>query len=136
MALSLDYIGKFLIVMVTVSVAITLIINFQGDLEMNLPWEEEDGDTDIRIVELDGGDELNQMTLFIDNCQERSLRNPQTSFECFLITHTDGGFPDIDDDLDEDDWDEVVNIEDLEDAITVKIEYNIQEGGVVVEKIN
>ncbi len=135
MALSLDYIGKFLIVMVTVSVAVTLIINFRGDVEVGVPWgnDEESG---VQIVEMDSGNEETELKVLIDNCVDQSIRNPESSFECYLVMHVDGGF-DGSISLDADDWEEVEKVpDDFEDKTNLMIEHSLPDGGVVVEIIS
>lgn len=137
MALSLDYIGKFVIVMVTISVATTLIINWQGDIDFSPPTD--NGEDGLELVEVGGSNEGTRLRTLVVECHDRMQQNPQTSFDCFLATSTQsGGFDITSSDLE----DEVGNLEnvDVEDGISgstnVRIGYDVYEGKVLVEGVN
>ena len=88
MALSLDYMGKFVIVMVTIAIGVSLIITFSNqirDTSPELPGEEEEGTSIVRISSQDKAVEL------LNFCHDRSLEQGGRSFTCFLVVNSGDG---------------------------------------------
>ena len=145
MALSLDYIGKFIIVMVTVSVAITLIVNWQGDIDLDFIHGENGDPTDMEIVEMDAEDGgVDRIRILVEECYDRSREFSHQSFECFMAVQTGGeefdfNEGDLEDEVRADMDDDLVNVDEtgneINDATNVLVRYEVGEG-IVVEKVS
>ncbi len=95
MAISLDYIGKFIIMTVVIAVAITLILTFQNDVEGNVPsvpGNDNGGNPETEVITIDTSDD-SQMYQKIANlvklCNERGKQR-STSFTCFVLVSETG----------------------------------------------
>ena len=88
MALSLDYMGKFVIVMVTIAIGVSLIITFSNqirDSSPGIPGEDEEGTSIVRISSQEKVVEL------LNYCHDRSLEQGGRSFTCFLVVNERDG---------------------------------------------
>ena len=90
MALSLDYIGKFIVVMVTISVATTLIISFKSDIASFFPSipGQDSSETGAEAVRINGY--VEEAVELVNLCHQKSLERSHESFTCFIATVESG----------------------------------------------
>jgi len=93
MAISLDYMGKLVIVMIVVAVSIGIISEFRGQIDNNLDGLNQDEDKEgLEIVEVSGADTERKISDLITLCYERSLERGFEDFQCFLARKDSGDF--------------------------------------------
>ncbi len=86
MALSLDYVGKFVIVLVTVGVGVGVILQMVPDSPLGPPGN--DDEKYPQVVEI--GDSPAEVANLIQLCHDASLSRGQESFTCFVARRTSG----------------------------------------------
>jgi hypothetical protein len=89
MALSLDYIGKFVIVLVVLAVAIALIVSMKDDILGNNPIPE-DNDREMQIIKVDPANPAERVANLITLCWDDSRENRFENRGCFVV-RADGG---------------------------------------------
>jgi hypothetical protein len=91
MDMSLDYMGKLVIVMVVVAVSVGIITQFRGQIDDNLGRIGGDDQTEegLEIIEVSGNSEVNVADA-VRLCYERSLERSYESFECFVVRKSSG----------------------------------------------
>lgn len=86
MALSLDVIGKFVLMLVALAVAVGLIVNFAGDISP--PGLPDDGAEFPQSVEI--ADSPERVADLVTQCYDASRERRHESFTCF-VAHTESG---------------------------------------------
>lgn len=93
MAISLDYMGKLVIVMIVVAVSVGIITQFRGQIDDNIDGlnngEDEEG---LEIIEVSDSNPEGKISDLITLCYERSLENGFEDFSCFLARKESGDF--------------------------------------------
>ncbi|MDY6778074.1 MAG: hypothetical protein SVU32_05370 [Candidatus Nanohaloarchaea archaeon] len=97
MALSLDYIGKYVLVLVALAAAIGLIVQFSGDVRSMIPGlnPTDNGGTEPEVVDVTAGSasaQAQRLGELAQLCYDRYLENPQQSFTCFIARKESGTF--------------------------------------------
>lgn len=93
MALSLDYLGKLVIVLVAVAVSIGMIIEFRGQIEGATPTPGDNkNDPGLEIVKVSGSNSLSKVADLITLCHQRSLEKGYEDISCFVARKETGSF--------------------------------------------
>lgn len=90
MSMSLDYMGRFALILIAVAVGVGLIMTLQGDIGDWVPDDVGDDErVDSEVVNAQtAGDIANLVTL----CYQESRERPHESFVCFIARHDSGTF--------------------------------------------
>lgn len=139
MAISLDYMGKLVIVMIVVAVSVGIISEFRGQIDNNLDGlntgEDKKG---LEIIEVSGADAEGKVSDLITLCYERSLERGFEDFQCFLARKKSGDFNLNKNDLENRLDDNVNQSTRFEannyDRDSIVIRYSVSPDKVVVEK--
>ena len=139
MAISLDYMGKLVIVMIVVAVSVGIITQFRGqindDIEGLGEGSEEKG---LEIVEISGSSAETKISDLVRLCYERSLERGYESFQCYLARKTSGDFnvdkSDIWDNLEDDVNKSTSFRQDTFDRDSLVIDYSVRSGKVIVDQ--
>lgn len=89
MALPLDYIGKFVIVLVAVAVGAGIIMSTQSGIDIPMP--EGDKGPDSEIVDV-GSNDAEAVGDLIDLCYQHSRDKRHENFVCFMARSETGSF--------------------------------------------
>lgn len=96
MALSLEMVGRWVLVVIAIMVAVGLIIGFRGEILNSIGGISPDGDeeSDVDIVDVDGGRDKHaaQLADLVSLCHDRSLETGYKGFTCFLARSNQGSF--------------------------------------------
>lgn len=93
MAISLDYMGKLVIVMIVVAVSVGIITQFRGQIDDNLEGITQNDDQEgLEIVEVSSNNAERRVSDLITLCYERSLERGYEDFSCFLARVESGDF--------------------------------------------
>jgi hypothetical protein len=139
MAISLDYMGKLVIVMIVVAVSVGIITQFRGqindDIEGLGEGSEEKG---LEIVEISGSSAETKISDLVRLCYERSLERGYESFQCYLARKKSGDFnvdkSDIWDNLEDDVNKSTSFRQDTFDRDSLVIDYSVRSGKVIVDQ--
>lgn len=85
MALSLDYMGKFIIVMVTIATAISVIMTFETQIRESSPTLPGQEGTGTELVKVESDSEVYEL---VNYCHQRVLDQGSKSFTCFLLVNS------------------------------------------------
>lgn len=93
MSMSLDYMGKFVLILVAVAVGVGLIMTLQGDIGDWVPNNLGGDDrVDSEVVDVSGAGDIASL---ISLCYEESRKRSHEDFVCFIARHEGGGFGSI-----------------------------------------
>ncbi len=92
MALSLDYLGKLVIVLIVVAVSVGMIMEFRGQIEGTTPDPGNDDDPGLEIVEVAGSSSTTKVADLITLCHQRSLEKGYEDLSCFVARKKSGNF--------------------------------------------
>jgi len=94
MSLPLDYIGKFVIVLVAVAVGVGIIMSTQGNVEDVIPDLGENDGPESEIVDIGGSSaqKAQKVAAQVDICYEESQQRRHESFTCFIARSDTGTF--------------------------------------------
>jgi hypothetical protein len=139
MDMSLDYMGKLVIVMVVVAVSVGIITQFRAQIDDNLGRLGDNDQTEegLEIIEVSGNSEA-KVADAITLCYERSLERSYEPFECFLIRNSSGDFSISSTDLEDRLTDEVEQSTNFKSSNynmqTIIVKYEVPAEKVVVEQ--
>ncbi|MFB6174646.1 MAG: hypothetical protein ABEJ87_01575 [Candidatus Nanohalobium sp.] len=94
MSMSLDYLGKLVIVLVVVAVAIGMITTFREQVEDTKPTPGGDQGPGLEIVKISGGhsNAVSKVANLITLCHQRSLNKGFKDLSCFVARKQSGSF--------------------------------------------
>ncbi|MDY6789370.1 MAG: hypothetical protein SVV03_05425 [Candidatus Nanohaloarchaea archaeon] len=98
MAMSLDYLGNWVLIVIAIMAAVGLIVAFQGDVKNALPGitpsEDKSG---AELIEVEGSaeQEAEKIAEMVRLCNDRALEKGYEGFTCFLLRNKDGEFEGI-----------------------------------------
>jgi hypothetical protein len=92
MALSMDYLGKLVIVLVAVAVSVSMIIEFRGQIEGTTPNPGDGEDPGLEIVQVEESSSLSKVADLITLCHQRSLEQGYEDISCFVARKNSGDF--------------------------------------------
>jgi hypothetical protein len=135
MSLALDYMGKFIIVMVVVGVVISILLGMQSDFSQ-LPFDTGNNNSDTGNNEIVEASNAGDVADFVDICVSDTV-DAVSDLNCFVIRHPDSSFS-----LDKSSIESEIESEDVEvkfldntynrEIITVR--YDVSRDKVVIEK--
>jgi hypothetical protein len=135
MSLALDYMGKFIIVMVVVGVVISILLGMQSDFSQ-LPFDTGNNNSDTGNNEIVEASNAGDVADFVDICVSDTV-DAVSDVNCFVIRHPDSSF-----NLDKSSIESEIESEDVEvefldntynrEIITVR--YDVSRDKVVIEK--
>lgn len=135
MSLSLEYVGKFAIILVAVAIGVGLIVSLQSDVEGVAP-DLGDDDLDSEIVDIDN--DAAEVASLVRMCYSESRDRQHESFVCFMARSEDGSFSlssgDIEAELDDSIAEYTEFPDDSFDRETIIIRYSVSSEAVVVEE--
>jgi len=139
MAISLDYMGKLVIVMIVVAVSIGIISEFRGQINDNIEGlNQEDDETGLEIVEVSDSSPVQKVSDLVSICYQRSLERGFEDFSCFLARKQSGSFnlnkADIENELDDEVNQSTIFEENTYTRDSIVIRYSVTPGKVVVEE--
>lgn len=138
MSLSLDLIGKFVLVTLMISVATGLILGFQTDISSSIDnlFGGDDPSSDAETVEIPNDSPAQDIAPLVDTCYNRYLENSFEDYVCFIVTADSGSISfsgqNLNDRLSED-VSEVTELSSNYDSSTIVIRYSSDMGRIVVE---
>lgn len=94
MAISLDYMGKYLIMLISVAIAIGIIMGFRGQIQDALPeLDNEDDNSGAQLITVEGStsQKTGKIADLADLCYEKTYEEPG-SFTCFIVRSKKGSF--------------------------------------------
>lgn len=143
MALSLDYMGKFVIVMVTIAIGVSVIMTFGNQIKDSSPDIPESDEEGTSLVRAESQQKLVEL---LNYCHEKSLEKGTRSFTCFLVIYEDD---DLNTDLEDFKQTTSFDSEDLkvdeditstndkniiiEDGDSLVVRYSVEEKSVILE---
>lgn len=89
MSLSLDYIGKFVIMLVALAVAIALIVDLKGDVDIDWPPGGDEPQMEILNIEGTSDEKAQKIANAIQLCQGKADTNPYEDTGCYVVRSTD-----------------------------------------------
>jgi|GEM_PF-6937260 hypothetical protein len=139
MAISLDYMGKLVIVMIVVAVSVGIITQFRGQIDDDIGGLGENGnEKGLEIVEVSGSSAETKLSDLIRLCYQRSLERGYESFQCYLARKKSGDFSvdssSIWDSLEDDVNESTTFEENTFDRDSLVIDYDVKSGKVVVDQ--
>lgn len=93
MAMSLDYLGKFVIILVVIGVAIGMILTFRNQISDTTP-DLDDEDPGLEIIKVSGShsNSVAKVSSLIQLCHQRSLEKSYEDIKCFVARKDSGDF--------------------------------------------
>lgn len=96
MALALDYIGKFMILLVALSIAVGLITTTAEDIDMGaiLPGGDSDQPEGSNLVDVSGNEQeqIQRLADLITLCWDQVQQRRHEDFVCFIATKKSGSY--------------------------------------------
>lgn len=93
MSLSLDMIGKFVLVTLMIAVVTGLIVGFQSDIKSAIggimPGNDDPGG-DAETVEISSNAPAGRIAPLVDSCYKRHLENSFEDYVCFIVSSDSG----------------------------------------------
>jgi hypothetical protein len=136
--MSLDFIGKFVLIGIMITVAIGLMMGFQSDISSAFDGILGGGDEPKNVERVDvSSNPTQKIASLVDTCYQRYLENSYEDFVCFIATSSSGSVTvsgdDIEDNLNQDVAD-TTNFKNNYDSSTVIIRYSSSKGEIMVEE--
>lgn len=96
MALALDYIGKFTIMLIAITIAVGLIVSTAGDISIGalIPGGDDDQPSGSNLVEVEGNAQQQAQRLadLITLCWDQVQERRHEDFVCFVATKASGSY--------------------------------------------
>jgi len=94
MSLALDYLGKYILVLVALAVGVGMILSLQGYLDTSELVPGDKKDTESKIVELEGGhrNRVQKVKGLVSLCYDQVLLEETESQTCYLVRTAEGNF--------------------------------------------
>jgi hypothetical protein len=139
MAMSLDYIGKLVIMLIVIGVSVGMIMEFRGQIEDTTPDPgSNNDDPGLEIVEVEESSSLSKVSDLITLCYQRSLEQGYEDLSCFVARTDSGSFDlessEIEEQLSEDTAEATEFEASTYDRDSIIIQYDVASEKVVVEK--
>jgi len=139
MAMSLDYMGKLVIIMVVIAVSIGIITQFRGQIDDNLDNLDQGEDRPgLEIIEISGPSPVRKISDLVSICYQRSLKRGFEDFPCFLARKDSGSFAldkaDLEDNLENEVNQSTVFKQDSYTRDSLVIKYSVKTDKVIVEE--
>lgn len=139
MAMSLDYMGKLVIMLIVIGVSVGMIMEFRGQVENTRPDPGgENDDPGLEIVQVEKSNSLSKVADLISLCYQRSLEQGYEDLSCFVARTSSGNFDlessDIEEELTEDTAEATEFEATTYDRDSIIIQYDVASEKVVVEK--
>lgn len=135
MSLALDYMGKFIIVLVVVGVVIGILMGLQSDFG-NLPFDTGNNNSDSGSNEIVEASSAGDVADFIDICVSDTV-DAVSDVNCFIIRHPESAFSldkeSIESEI-ESDGSEIEFLDDTFDREIITVRYDVSRNLVVIEK--
>lgn len=138
MSLSLDLIGKFVLVTLMISVATGLILGFQTDISNSIGnlLGGDDSNSNAETVEIPNDSPAQDIAPLVDTCYNRYLQNSFEDYVCFIVASESGSISFSGESLENRLSKDVNNVTELSnnyDSSTIVIRYSSDMGRIVVE---
>ncbi|AOV94769.1 hypothetical protein AQV86_02480 [Nanohaloarchaea archaeon SG9] len=139
MAMSLDYIGKLVIILVVIAVSIGMITEFRDQINNTTPTPGNgNDDPGLEIVQVESSNSLSKVANLITLCHQRSLEQGYEDLSCFIARIDSGSFDlessEIENELNEDTAEKVEFKASTYDRDSIIIQYEVASQKVIVEK--
>ncbi|MEF8880767.1 MAG: hypothetical protein V5A72_02980 [Candidatus Nanohaloarchaea archaeon] len=139
MSMSLDMIGKFILITIILAVVTGLILSFETDISssVNDILGGDDSSTDSEVVTISSSTPSSKIASLVDSCYQRYLENSYEDYVCFIARSDSGSFSFDEDDVDSKLSENVkkkADISSVTDATTVIVRYSKTSGKIVVDQ--
>lgn len=139
MAMSLDYMGKLVIMLIVIGVSVGMIMEFRGQVEDTTPDPGGDkGDPGLEIIQVEQSNSLSKVADLITLCHQRSFEQGYEDLSCFIARTESGSFDlessEIEGKLSEDAAEAAEFKASNYDRESIIIQYDVTSEKVVVEK--
>lgn len=137
--MSLDYMGKLVIMLIVIGVSVGMIIEFRGQIEDTTPDPgENNDDPGLEIIQVEKSNSLSKVADLITLCYQRSLEQGYEDLSCFVARTDSGNFDlessEIEEQLSEDTAEATEFEASTYDRDSIIIQYEVVSEKVVVEK--
>lgn len=139
MAMSLDYMGKLVVMLIVIAVSVGMIIEFRDEIENTTPDPGGNGgDPGLEIVEVEESNSLNKVADLVTLCYQRSLEKGYEDLSCFVARTKSGSFDlessEIEEELSDDTAEATEFKASTYDRDSIIIKYDVASKKVIVQK--